>query len=101
MVPEIRRRYNEQFSEEKYRAFVKTLSNIYPGQLDFRVAETPVFVPKSFTEKIISACESIIDVITKPEYHQQSEKAIPDHLKVPDEDAHPHCIAFDFGVCQN
>ena len=54
-----------------------------PGQLDFRIAETPVFIPKDFTQKMLSACDSIIDVITQPEYHQQSEKAIPSHLRVP------------------
>lgn len=101
MVPEIRKKYNESFSTENYEAYVNDLANIYPGHLDFRLAETPVFVPKEFTEKMLSACESIIDTITKAEYHKQSEKAIPPHLKVPNEDAHPHCIAFDFGVCKN
>ena len=101
MVPELRKKYNYQFSRDKYEAFVNDLANVYPGQLDFRLAETPVFVPKDFLKKIYSACDSIIDVIKTPEYHQRSEKAIPPHLRVPNEDAHPHCIAFDFGVCQN
>lgn len=101
MVPELRKQYNEEFTEEKYRSYISELGNIYPGQLEFRVAETPVFVSKEFTQKILSACESILDVVMKPEYHQQSEKAIPAHLKVPNEDQHPHCIAFDFGVCYN
>lgn len=101
MVPELRQNYNQQFTEEKYRAYISDLENIFPGQLDFRVAETPVFVSKEFTDKILSACESIIDVVTKPEYHKRSEKAIPAHLRVPNEDQHPHCIAFDFGVCKS
>lgn len=101
MVPELRKKYNQQFTEEKYKAYISDLENVFPGQLDFRVAETPVFVSKDFTNKILSACESIIEVVTKPEYHKQSEKAIPSHLKVPNEDQHPHCIAFDFGVCKN
>ena len=101
MVPKLRKKYNQQFSKTKYEGFVNDLENVYPGQLDFRLAETPVFVPKEFLNKIYSACDSIIDVIKTPEYHQLSEKAVPPHLRVPNEDAHPHCIAFDFGVCQN
>jgi hypothetical protein len=101
MVPQLRRKYNEQFSTDKYASFIKDLSNVYPGQLDFRVAETPVFVPMDFAGKMLSACEHIIDVITQPQYHRQSENAIPSHLRVPNEDQHPHCIAFDFGVCKN
>ncbi|MFL5773481.1 MAG: hypothetical protein ACJ75F_10005 [Flavisolibacter sp.] len=101
MVPSLRKQYNQQFTEEKYNAYIRDLSNVYPGQLDFRVAETPVFVSKEFTGKILSACESIIEVILDPEYHKQSASAIPSNLRVPDEDTHPHCIAFDFGVCEN
>ena len=101
MVPALRRKFNEEFTEEKYRAYVKDLENVYPGHLEFRIAETPVFVSKEFTQKIISACESIVDVISQRSYHEQSIKAIPRQLFVPGEDAHPHCIAFDFGVCEN
>ncbi len=101
MIPELRKKFNGSFTEEKYRSYLKELEALYPGQLDFRVAESPVFVPKAFEQKILSACESIIDIILTPEYYQQSRRAIPEHLKVPNEDQHPHCIAFDFGVCQN
>lgn len=101
MIPSIRRQYNEQFTKEKYAAYINDLNNVYPGQLDFRIAETPIFIPKYFSDKLMMACESILDVIMKPEYMQQSEKAIPPHLRVPGEDAHPHCIAFDFGICIN
>lgn len=101
MVPQLRKLYNQDFTPAKYAAFVQELSSLYPGQLDFRVAETPVFIPKHFIEQAMQACESIIDVITQPSYQQQSEKAIPEHLRVPNEDSHPHFIAFDFGICFN
>ena len=101
MVAAVRQQFNRQFTPEKYNGFLKELQNLYPDQLDFRVAETPVFVPKDFTQKMLDACESIIDVITSREYFQKSEAAIPQHLRVPNEDAHPHFIAFDFGICQN
>jgi hypothetical protein len=101
MVPEIRSRYNKAFTEEQYRSYIKEVENIFPGHLEFRIAETPVFVPKEFTQKILSACESIIDLIKTPEYRKESAHAIPPSLAVPGEDRYPHCIAFDFGVCKN
>jgi hypothetical protein len=101
MVPEIRRTYNEAFTEDKYRSYIKEVENIFPGNLEFRIAETPVYVPKDFTQKILSACESIIDLIKTPEYRENSAHAIPASLAVPGEDRYPHCIAFDFGVCRN
>lgn len=101
MVPELRKKYNQQFTLEKYKAYVEELENIYPTHLEFRIAETPVFVSKDFTGKMLLACESIIDIVTHPAYIKQSENAIPPHLKVPGQDEHPHFIAFDFGVCKN
>jgi hypothetical protein len=101
MVPSLRKKYNAEFTEAKYESFVKDLSNVFTGQLDFRVAETPVFVPEEFTQKVLDACESIVDIITRQEYKQQSANAIPADLAVPGEDDHPHFIAFDFGICVN
>ncbi len=101
MVPALRQLFNKGFTEEKYKAYIKDLSNIYPGHLDFRIAETPVFIPKWFTEKMLGTCEAIVDVIKSPEYYRQTERAVPLHLKVPNEDTYPQFICFDFGICEN
>ncbi|MBD0332042.1 MAG: hypothetical protein ICV66_05245 [Chitinophagaceae bacterium] len=101
MVPELRKAYNQNFTQEKYQAFLQELHSYYPGQLEFRVAETPVFVPNDFTRKLISTCEDIIDIIFASDYYQKSDKAIPKDLWVPNQDDHPHFICFDFGVCKN
>jgi hypothetical protein len=99
MIPALRQEYNKAFTQEKYTAFLQDLHGTHPGQLDFRVAETPIFVPKDFREKMLSACDSIVDAVLDPSYHEKSAKAIPEHLRVPKEDAHPQFIAFDFGIC--
>ena len=101
MVPLLRQQFNEAFSQEKYEAYINDLSKIYPGHLDFRVAETPVFIPKWFTQKMLDACDAIVDVIKTPGYLKESERAIPPALRVPNEDAHPQFICFDFGICEN
>lgn len=101
MTRQEREKYNKEFTKEKYDAFIHELEQVYPGQLEFRVAETPVFVPKDFTKKMMDACNAIIDTVQKPEYVAASENAIPASLKVPNENKFPHCIAFDFGVCTN
>ena len=99
MVRDIRRQYNEEFTTEKYAAFLKDLNGVHGFEIPFRVAETPIFIPKEFTEKALAACESIIDVITQPAYRQQSNRAIPPNVYVLHEDENPQCIAFDFGIC--
>jgi len=101
MVPALRQEYNRRFTPKAYEEYLAALETLYPGQLQFRIAETPLFVPRTFTQQMLSACDSIVDAISQPEYRKASDAAIPPQLRVPGEDEHPHCIAFDFGVCQN
>ena len=101
MIPALRKAFNENFTREKYKAFVHELSNVYPGQLDFRVAETPVFIDQVFKKKMLGACEKIVDIIIDPNFKEFTKDAIPKNLKVPNENDHSHFIAFDFGVCVN
>jgi len=101
MISSIRQAFNQKFTQEAYRNYIKDLEDVYPGQLDFRVAETPIFIPKDFTQKMLDACDAILDQVTTEEYRRQSDKAIPTQLNVPGQDEYPHCIAFDFGICIN
>jgi len=101
MVPSMREWFNTNFTEEKYKAYLEELDAPHPGSIEFRVAETPIFVAKAFTDKMISACESIVDVITQYNFKSLTAHAIPDNIKVPGENSHTDFIAFDFGICEN
>jgi hypothetical protein len=101
MVKELRQQFNNSFSKEKYEAYVKQIDALHPGTLDFRVAETPIFIPKGFTQKMLAACEDIIDVITDEKFIALTERGIPSNVKLPNQNNYAHFIAFDFGVCQN
>ncbi|MEO6330095.1 MAG: hypothetical protein ABIO55_14260 [Ginsengibacter sp.] len=101
MIKEFREQFNKTFSEEKYLEFLKDLDSKHPGDIVFRIAETPVFIPKYFTDKIIDACESIVDVITDENFKTLTQRSIPKHESVPNENDHTHFIAFDFGICEN
>lgn len=101
MIPAIRQQFNADFTNEKYEAFLKELHAAHEGAIEFRVAETAVFVPKDFTTKIIDACESIVDIIVDPSFKELTKNAIPKGLEVPGENEHSHFIAFDFGICIN
>ena len=101
MVPSVRKHFNENFTQEKYHAYLEDLNSKHPGAIEFRVAETPVFIDKVFKDKVVSACESIVDTITQFNFNTLSSHAIPENVRVPNENAHTHFIAFDFGICQN
>lgn len=101
MVPSIRQIFNEQFTVDRYQSYLKDLNSKFPDAIEFRVAETPVFIDRSFKDKILAACESIVDVITQYNFNILTSHAIPSNVRVPNENAHTHFIAFDFGICEN
>ncbi|HLY70219.1 MAG TPA: hypothetical protein VKR53_10860 [Puia sp.] len=101
MVPALRKAFNAAFSHRQYQAFLEDLNSLHPGAIEFRIAETPVFIARDFGKKIIDACESIIDLIVDPGFKDLTDRAIPKTDNVPNENAHTHFIALDFGVCIN
>src|SRR5215203_5858794 len=98
MVSALREKFNKEFTKERYHDYLEDLNSKHPGDIEFRVAETPIFVDKQFTQKILSACESIVDVITRPDFLSLTARAVPESLRVPHENGHAHFIAFDFGI---
>lgn len=100
MIPAQRQKYNQQFTDEKYKTFVAKLQNGYP-EIPFRVAETPVFIPKALKEKLIAAGEEIINLIKQPNFKVLTQKAIPSDWNVPSENKQPHFLTFDFGICKD
>lgn len=101
MIKAIRQTYNQAFSPESYRAFLDKIDADFPDQLDFRVAETPIFVPKVLTDKLVAACNDIISVITRQDFKALTDKAIPAEQRVPNEDDHTQFMAVDFAVCHD
>lgn len=101
MERSLREQFNKSFTEEKYKAYMNEVEGLHPGALDFRNAETPIFINKDFKNKMLHACEDIIDVITADNFKQLTERSIPEGLNVPGEDKHSQFIVFDFGICKN
>ena len=101
MIREVRQRYNEQFTQEKYDAFFRSLLEHFPYKIEFKVCETPVFVPKWLKKELIQAGEEIIDHLVQPNFKELSAAAIPPHLNVPGEDDHTTFLAIDFGICED
>ena len=101
MQKELRKKFNDSFSVEKYQSYLSQINNLKPGALEFRIAETPIFIPKGFTKKMLDACEDIIDVIVDPRFKKLTDRAIPKDVLVCNENDHPEFIVFDFGICEN
>ncbi|HWD88888.1 MAG TPA: hypothetical protein VG367_12220 [Mucilaginibacter sp.] len=101
MDPSARKTFNDDFTTEKYSRFLDALNKGGKKPIEFRVAETPVFLTDDFRNKLLAAGEDIINVILQPDFKQLTERAIPEKWNVANENDHPHFIALDFGVCKD
>jgi len=101
MVPEQRNTFNQHFSEHKYAHLLSELNKDFEGAIDFRVAETPVFIDAHCNQQMLDTCDYIIDKIVDSNFTAQTNGAIPANKNVPNQTAHPHFLAFDFGICIN
>ena len=101
MIPSIRKTFNDAFTEERYQAFLQDLYQQFGHEIEFRIAETPVFIPKALGQKLFDACDHIVSVIRREEFMEKTARAIPEGKSVPGEDAHTQFLAIDFAVCQD
>ena len=79
MHPELRARFNADFTPEKYAALLRCVNETEKWPADFRISETPIFLTR--------------------EFHDELVEAIPPGLEVPNETAHPAFLVVDFGIC--
>ncbi|WP_116125789.1 hypothetical protein [Lewinella sp. IMCC34183] len=100
MIPAIRRRYNDTFTNETYQAMLAWLGGQYGHDPKFHVGETPVFFPRAFREHVFRACKDVLDVVTDPGYAERAAAAIPPGERVPGQDERPLFMQLDFGVCR-
>jgi hypothetical protein len=99
MIESARQLFNQQFTEKKYAEFLTDLDREFNYKITFRVAETPVFVSNDFKQKLFKAADEIVDFIVKPDFKNKMSGALPDSLRVPNEDSHTMFLALDFAVC--
>ena len=101
MIPEIRANFNANYTDSKFKELLEFIESKYPKELEFRVAETPVFFDTTLSRKLIEASEKIVDAILAPDFKSQSKSAIPSQCYVPGNEGRPHFMAFDFGICKD
>lgn len=100
MIKELRDKYIKEFSQEKYDAFVKDINSVYKP-IEFKISETPVFIPAELRDELLKACFEIIDFLKSDKYKELSKNAIPEGLEVPNQGEHAELLAIDFGITKD
>lgn len=101
MNPSARKTFNAGFTDAKYQEFLANLNDGLHNPVQFRVAETPVFLTADFRDRLIAAGDDIVGTVLQPGFKELTGRAIPDKWRVANENDHPHFIALDFGICKD
>ncbi|HET7704906.1 MAG TPA: hypothetical protein VFM36_02350 [Thermoanaerobaculia bacterium] len=101
MDPRFRALFNRQFSEAIYNRYQRDLSGRLNQQFDFRLAESPVFLPDDFKARAVAAATEIIEQLSDPGRLEPMRRAIPDRWNTPGMDALPNFAQVDFAVTRD
>ena len=101
MIASIRQTFNQNFTQEVYQKYLACFESQFPNALDFRIAETPIFIDKHFTQKMLDTGEAINKVIQSSSFQKMTEPALKNIPHFPKESPLPKCLIMDFAIAIN
>ncbi|MSQ38990.1 MAG: hypothetical protein EXR19_05400 [Chitinophagaceae bacterium] len=101
MIASIRQKFNADFTEQAHQNYLAALNKPFLGALDFSIAETPIFIDKDFTEKVLATGDYVNQVIQSDRFNSITEPSLKNIPHFPNETALPQCIVMDFAIATN
>jgi hypothetical protein len=98
MDERFRQLFNSQYTPDVYERYVRELSRRLDSTFEFRLAETPLFLPDDFKQKATDAARAIVEQLSDPALIERMKAAIPDRWNTPGMDALPNLAQVDFAV---
>ena len=100
MHPEMRARFNADFTQERYDELLRIANETERWPVTFRISETPLFLSPAFTTEVKQAAEEIVTQLRTPAFQKHAATAIPPGLEVSGETPHPAFLQVDFAICE-
>lgn len=98
MLEPFRTDFNRNFTYDRYASLLASLTSRVGEAIEFRVCETPCFLPKSTLDEMAGAgAEMTLALTGDKEYMRLSGRSIPARYRVPGNDAQPNFMTVDFG----
>ncbi len=102
MIPSLRRKFNDQFTEAKYARFLELLTQRTGGPPQFQHNQSPCFFDTALIAKMELYGKQMVETLLSDDaYRKASNSAIPAEYNVPGEDSAPLFIQVDFGLDEN
>jgi hypothetical protein len=102
LIVELRRRFNNGFTPAGYGGLLRLVDERCGTHVQFRVAETPIFLPFALLKDMAAAgMELTRNLLGNAAYLAAARKAIPAGYDVAGETAHPHFLTADFALARD
>ena len=98
MIKQLRDKYNNEFSLERYDGFLKSCNDDAGFVIPFRIAETPIFADKSFKEKVLNAGDEILKQVDEIIKNNSIFNLLPDKYLVSGDDGDIELVSLDFAI---
>ena len=99
MIPALRREFNRRYTHAGYDRLRALIDARSATHVEFRIAETPVFVPQGLLDGMADAGRTLAArLIADQEYLRAARRAIPAGFDVAGQAAHPHFLTADFAL---
>lgn len=97
-----RQRFNSEYSPDRYARLLDLLNERCRTTVEFRIAETPIFVPRETLDEMAAAGTSLAkQLLGNQTYLEAAREAIPAPYRVARETAHPNFLTADFALVES
>ena len=93
--------FNSQFTPQLYEDYKTDLQRHARTKIEFRLAESPVFLSDDFLRRATEGGQAIIEQLSNPELIAKMKAAIPERWNTPGMDALPNFAQVDFAVVRD
>ena len=102
MIPALRARFNESWTEQKYRDLVHRLEARTAATLDFPISETPGFFPHALLSTLASTGLTLLNqILDSPEAMADAAAIVPERYRGAGAEALPTFAQVDFGLVRD
>ena len=99
MIPALRARFNEQYSETRYHASVDALTRRVGCPIEFRISETPCFFPEALLQSLVEASQTMVaQLLGNAAYRTAADTMVPERFRLARGEEFPTCVQVDFGL---
>ena len=101
MIHHLRQRFNREFTQARYDAFVNAIRQRVGVPIEFRLSETPCFLGAELLAKLDEAAQALIaQLLGNPAYLSAAEAIVPADCRLAKGEDRPTFLQVDFGFVE-